>query len=1104
MKKYIKKLALALAVAMTVSVIPSYAQQDGIICKNPTADGNKRTVEVESAQVLTTDNVIVKSVETGEVLVIDSVEAKGNAYEIAFTENDENIGGEYEVSIKDTDTKTLYSSPVEKGASVLLEENFDYTTMGNFYNPQDPRYQPTWDTSIWEFSYKNWWNSFAYKTGSGAKIIDGALHVQAQWGSRDARFFNGLKHSFAKIDDGKFEISFDMAAFNEKVDASRTDAYDQVSGFMLFVNGNQEYDLIFVNEENIYYYDNNERKLLEGYASSNQTGNFDAYKAVLDFDEEKILYYFEDEQVAEGVMPDGMKNGVSSITFAQHRDAEIPKLSDQPQIGICHSLVDNVVLAVDGVYDNAGVLSVRYNSPISTQYALQEIPANITEAVITFANPMDVIEKGKISIKKENGEEISAMGELSADGLSYNLIITEPLTEGEEYTLFIDKTIRNTNGLNMQRDYNGKICASKAVEIFNVNRFALDRDKVSVDIFNSLKKEGKIYVSYAIYSDGVMRDVKIKEIDLIEDASSNDFIQTELYFVAEPKDTIKAFLWEDNESMRSIKNSLVSYGTDSTVKEDEHQEIIAQTGDEEITICGKTEADKTVSVDVYAPGKTYTDLPEDGATGIKSILVYRDETITDENGNYCFVFNANDEMKNTIKSGLYNVRISVDGEVTEEKVVFSEKTENEEAISKLLLAVKNKDYNSDSEESFKSVFNTYLYELGIDDTYFEVLDKESIMHSMYESLLADMVEAADRKKIADYFEASVLIEKLNKGMCENIFDSLELFDIEDSRLNDFYKEAYVTEEFEKVVTKSISKVNLTSKIDFYEKFTESFVCKAASTTEGVGYVEDILKEFEYEIGINTSGVSQKVYSKLANETYSSYEELKDEFNKIKKTYTSSGSQGGSGGGAGGSKNNKGNGTTYSGMITTPEIEEMHYNVFDDIENVSWAKESIVKLAEKGILRGKQEGMFFPNDNITREEFVKIIVMGFEISAESEECTFEDTDKNAWYYPYVATAFNKGVVKGISDTEFGIGNKITRQDLAVIAYSAAIEQGKKFKEISDGFEFADNDQISDYAKEAVYALYASGIINGMDGANFAPDAYATRAQAAKILYQIIED
>ena len=41
------------------------------------------------------------------------------------------------------------------------------------------------------------------------------------------------------------------------------------------------------------------------------------------------------------------------------------------------------------------------------------------------------------------------------------------------------------------------------------------------------------------------------------------------------------------------------------------------------------------------------------------------------------------------------------------------------------------------------------------------------------------------------------MEKLNKGMCENIFDYLDLFGIEESRLKDFYKEKYVTENFEK-------------------------------------------------------------------------------------------------------------------------------------------------------------------------------------------------------------------------------------------------------------------------------------------------------------------
>ena len=1099
MKNYIKKLSLILALVMAVSVVPTNAQDGNMTCSEPTAEGNQRTVKVSCDYELTADNVVVKSVETGEIMAIDSVKSNSGGYRVSFTDESENIGGEYEVSIKDTDDAALYTSPAGKGASILLEESFDYSNMGNFYNPNDPRYQPTWDTDVWTFSHQNWWNSFAYKTGSGAKIIDGALHVQAQWASRDIRFFNGLKHSFSDIKAGRFEISFDMANYNEKVAQDRTDAADQVSGFMLFVNGSAEFDLIFVDEENIYYYDNNERKLLEGYESANQTGNFEAYKAVLDFDEGKIIYYFESEEVAEGVMPDAMKKGVNSITFAQHRDAENPKLSDQAQIGICHSLIDNVVLAVNGVYDNAGVASVRYNTPISSQYGLQEIPANITEAVITFANPMSIIESGKIVLKRDDATEVSTLGELSDDGLTYTLIISEPLIEGEEYTLFIDKDVKNKNGLTMQRDYNGNFTAAEAVQIFNVNRFTVDKGTASVVIFNSLKKEGKIYLSYAVYNKGVMTDVRIKEIDLIEDAY-NDFIQAEMYFGATEEDTVKAFLWEDNNDMKIVKNFVASYGTEALPKEEVHKGKIAQTGDEEITICGKTDALKNISVDVYAPGMTYTDLPEDGMTDIRSILVYRDEVVSDENGNYCFVFGANNEMKNILKSGKYNVRISVDGEVTEESFVFAEKTENETAVLKLLDAVSNKDYNSENEDSFVNIFNTYIYELGLNDTYFDTLDKNSIMKSMYESLADDDVTEADRKTIVNYFEASVLIEQLNKGICENIFDNLDLFGIKESRLKDFYTEKYVTESFEKAVTKEISKANITDKNDFYEKFTEGFVCKAASTTEGVGYIKDIVKEFADEIGINTSGASEKVYSKLVNESYSDYEDLKEEFNRLKKDYADSGNSGGSGEDK---KNNKGNAAAYSGVASNTKVEDMHYNIFNDIENVAWAKEPIVKLAEKGILRGKQEGMFFPNDNVTREEFVKIIVMGLEVPADGAECQFTDVDKAAWYYPYVATAFNSGVVNGVSNSEFGVGNMITRQDLAVIAYRAATAQGKKFKEVNDGFKFTDENNISDYAKDAVYALYASGVVNGTDGANFEPQAFATRAQAAKILYQIIE-
>ena len=53
------------------------------------------------------------------------------------------------------------------------------------------------------------------------------------------------------------------------------------------------------------------------------------------------------------------------------------------------------------------------------------------------------------------------------------------------------------------------------------------------------------------------------------------------------------------------------------------------------------------------------------------------------------------------------------------------------------------------------------------------------------------------------------------------------------------------------------------------------------------------------------------------------------------------------------------------------------------------------------------------------------------------------------------------------------------------------------------EIADKEKISDYAIDAVEAMYRAGIVSGVGNGNFAPDMYATRAQAAKIIYEVIE-
>ena len=81
--------------------------------------------------------------------------------------------------------------------------------------------------------------------------------------------------------------------------------------------------------------------------------------------------------------------------------------------------------------------------------------------------------------------------------------------------------------------------------------------------------------------------------------------------------------------------------------------------------------------------------------------------------------------------------------------------------------------------------------------------------------------------------------------------------------------------------------------------------------------------------------------------------------------------------------------------------------------------------------------------------------------------------------------------------FGIGDNVTRQDMAVIIFRAA--QLKASEKTAD---FSDFEKISDYAKEAVGALCSAGIINGTGDNCFSPLETVTRAQAAKIAYELM--
>jgi len=175
--------------------------------------------------------------------------------------------------------------------------------------------------------------------------------------------------------------------------------------------------------------------------------------------------------------------------------------------------------------------------------------------------------------------------------------------------------------------------------------------------------------------------------------------------------------------------------------------------------------------------------------------------------------------------------------------------------------------------------------------------------------------------------------------------------------------------------------------------------------------------------------------------------------------------------------------------------------FDDIGNVSWAKESIEALAARSIVRGIGDGAFNPNGYVTRAEFIKMLMEAFDLIDESAKCEFSDVKEGSWYYSAVASAWKLGIVKGKGDAGFGVNDRISREDMSVMVYRTVMLLKIKLEGKGKAV-FSDREQIAAYAIDAVEAMQRAGIISGIGEGLFAPKDGATRAQATVIIYKIL--
>jgi uncharacterized lipoprotein YddW (UPF0748 family) len=173
--------------------------------------------------------------------------------------------------------------------------------------------------------------------------------------------------------------------------------------------------------------------------------------------------------------------------------------------------------------------------------------------------------------------------------------------------------------------------------------------------------------------------------------------------------------------------------------------------------------------------------------------------------------------------------------------------------------------------------------------------------------------------------------------------------------------------------------------------------------------------------------------------------------------------------------------------------------FSDLEG-HWAAADIGAMAGLGFVKGYPEGDFKPDAPIKRADFVLMMMNMLPYDASGKDAApFLDMAPDAYYLEAVRDARRMGIVTGAGDDMFFPEDEITRQDMMTIAYRAFTVTGRLTAtadaQTLDGFK--DKGDVAVYAAAAIAALVGGGYVNGIDG-ELAPGKGATRAETAVLL------
>ncbi len=185
----------------------------------------------------------------------------------------------------------------------------------------------------------------------------------------------------------------------------------------------------------------------------------------------------------------------------------------------------------------------------------------------------------------------------------------------------------------------------------------------------------------------------------------------------------------------------------------------------------------------------------------------------------------------------------------------------------------------------------------------------------------------------------------------------------------------------------------------------------------------------------------------------------------------------------------------------PEMPDTQAMPFTDVDANDWYYETVKTAFEKGLMNGISDTEFGADTNVTRGMFVTVLYR-MENEPVAPKLNFTDVESGVYYTEAIAWANANNIAKGITDTKFAPNDNITREQMATILFRYATYKGMDTMTLEENLEqFTDNSEISEYAISALNWAVGNNVMSGKGNGILDPKGLATRAEAAAVLVRM---